>query len=857
VRARHVAAALAAAAAAWLVVRTLGAGPHVFVPEEGDGGSAPRTAGGYAHDVPLDPGSPWPKFRANALQNGRSPVPPRDDASRRPWEFRTGKGVFSSPVVDGDGTLYVGSADRRFYAIDRDGELRWSFESGEVIDSAALLDDRGRVYFGSGDARLYALDRASGALLWSFQADSVEAVEERYGIRSYNVNWFEGNVAMLADGTLLAPNDNFLIYAVDRDTGRRKAEYLGNELMWSLPAVNTRTGRFFAGSQFLAWRNLYAFDTQGGEPAWTSGGWGSTAASPLLTSRAPGGVLVVGGFDGIVRAFAQRDGRQLWKRATRDHLYASPAQLSDGTLVQPSTDGTLYALEPRTGDLKWAYDTLGPIRASPAVDANDRIYVGNGEGRLFCIEPDGTLRWSFLLIDEERNDLNASPALGPDGIAVAGENGGVFLVPWDHPLTEAGRQDPRSSLGPGEALPGDGVFLLHTEPFGRFRVEPPRGIDANQPLAFTLFVREGGDTTKAAIDRDDLEVTVTGDPALRLQVSADGQFLVLVPRETWTGPAGGSVQVDVRGEVRTGLWRLGLKSFGGSRTGRLDRSFRFDVAPRSEAASPYRVPQQPGEPGTLFELSRFAAPQPSMLPSWNQIGFDSLHYLAGAVEGTPGRALLWVVAGRALGGRTLPDPALGLRFPLVLEYDGGLLTFRDDGGFEIDFIGSWEMPFGFYRVSARADPRTGAVLGPAALTAVAECNELEHYGRFLKLLGLADLGSGRMPVFGGLELALRADAPAIPALAVGSVRFSRDASSATATVSGGSLLAADHVFSLLLVDAASGRALPLRYTRDTAVRTNARGEVTSVSVALGGAPLPDEVRGWYLVDTFPAARGRL
>ena len=67
----------------------------------------------FDYDVPLDAHSPWPKFRRDARQSGRSPLPPRDDG-RAPWMFHTGKGVFSSPVIDGDGTIYVGSADRTF-----------------------------------------------------------------------------------------------------------------------------------------------------------------------------------------------------------------------------------------------------------------------------------------------------------------------------------------------------------------------------------------------------------------------------------------------------------------------------------------------------------------------------------------------------------------------------------------------------------------------------------------------------------------------------------------------------------------------------------------------------------------------
>lgn len=823
-----------------------------FRPDDTTQDHAPGVRG-----VPLDPKSPWPKFRANALQNGRSAIAPVVDAARRPWTFRTGKGVFSSPVIDAEGTSYLGSADQHFYAIDRNGVLLWKFQTGEVIDSSALLDDRGRVYFGSGDGHVYCLDRASGALVWKFEADSVEAVEQRYGVESFNVNWFEGNLAMLDDGTLIAPNDNFLVYAIDRDTGEKKREFVGNELMWSLPAVNTRTGRMFSGSQYMLWKNVFAFDTRTGDTVWTNGGLGSNAASPLLTSSAGNGALVLGGFDGFVRAFAQDSGRQLWKQGVRGHLYASPAQLSDGTIIQASTDGTIYALDAETGNVKWAHDTLGPIRSSPAVDARDRIYVGSGEGRLLSLDADGTLRWSYRLIDEERNDLNASPALGPDGITLAGENGGVFHVPWDYPLTPAGREDPRTTLGPDEALARDGVFLIYTAPFGGLHVDPPRAIGANQPLTFTLFLREQNDTKIAAIDPQSLRVAIDGSPPMRVEVSADGQFVTLIPREAWIGPEGGSLRVEIAGAYTVDPWRLGLKFFGGRTGGKLAQTFVFDVAPRHEETSPYSVPQQTGDLATVFELSRLAAPNPTMLPSWNQIGFDSLHYLGGTVEGSGTRAIVWVIAGRLADGRTVVDPHLALRFPLVMEYDRGLLTFHNYEGFKINFVGSWDMPFGFYRATTRVDPDSGRALVPAELVAIAHCNDLEYYGRFLQLMGMADLKTGYMTVVGGLDVNLFADTAGAAPAEAGRVTFSRDATSATATIAGGTLRKPDHVFSLLLVDAATQEPMALDYTGRTDVQSNEKGEVTSVRVRFEEGRVSSPVRAYYLVDTYPAARGIL
>ena len=41
--------------------------------------------GGYDYDVPLDPDSPWPKFRRTARQDGRSPVVLEAEEGAEPW----------------------------------------------------------------------------------------------------------------------------------------------------------------------------------------------------------------------------------------------------------------------------------------------------------------------------------------------------------------------------------------------------------------------------------------------------------------------------------------------------------------------------------------------------------------------------------------------------------------------------------------------------------------------------------------------------------------------------------------------------------------------------------------------------
>lgn len=810
----------------------------------------------FGYTIPLDPESPWPKFRNNALQNGRSGVKPVVNKKLKPWVFQTGKGIFSSPVIDGEGTVYIGSADQYFYALNKNGSLKWKYKTEEVIDSSALLDEKKHVYVGSGDAHVYAFNRENGKLIWKFKADDVETVEKKYNIKSYNVNWFEGNIAILKDGTLIAPNDNFLIYLIDRENGQKKNEFLTNEMNWSLPTVNINTNRIFAGSQYMASKNVFAFNTKNHETEWTNGGWGSNSGSPVLTNSKENGALVIGGFDGYVRAYTQDSGKQLWKFGVRGHIYASPAQLSDGTIIQPSTDGTVYALNPETGEMKWAFDTLEPIRSSPAIDAEDNIYVGSGEGRLFCIHPDGTLRWSYLLIEEYRNDLNSSPALGKDGVVIAGESGGIFFVPYDYPLTEAGKKDPKSTLGPNEVLPNEGEFLIYTTQFGGLPINPPKKIEANQPLVFTLFVRKNGDTIKSGIDRDSLKISVKGNEKYDVKVAANMEFMMIIPKETWVPDQNGNLEVSIDGFYLQDFSRFGLKFFWGNKGGKFNKKFTFKINSHNNKSFPYKIPQKDDGKSTVFAFYRHAAPNPTMLPSWNQIGFDSLHYLGGIVEGDNNKMLLWMIPGKLQDGKTVVNPDLRERFPLTLEYDSGLLTMYNYDGFKINFVGSWDMPFGMYRMATTADPHTGQIQDSPSLVAVALGDELEYYGRFLKLMGMTEFDTGHMPVFGGTNMSLHGKGFMTKPDKIGETSFELDKNFAKVTIKNGKLKQGKHVYSLLLINRKNGRSFPLYYTKNTKVKADENNFVNEVSVTFDEGEVIGDVCIYYMVDTYPVAKIR-
>jgi hypothetical protein len=519
----------------------------------------------------------------------------------------------------------------------------------------------------------------------------------------------------------------------------------------------------------------------------------------------------------------------------------------------PSCDGTIYSLDPKDGKVRWAFDTTEPVRSSPAVDADGNVYVGSGEGRLFVLNPNGTLRFSMRLIDADRNDLNASPALGQDAIYIGGESGEVFSVPYDYCLRAEAKSDARCTTTGGEGLP-DGVNLLFTTSFGALVDPAPATVDPNQPLSFTLVVREHGDSELAILDAKTLDVKVTPAAAVDLAIAGDGKFVTVAPRTTFVGDAGGKVTVELRGKYLHDLHRDGLKLSGGSIGGSFDGKFSFTLTPAASFALPLPTPAMPGDPNGVWEVSRLALPLPTILPSYNQIGFDSLHYLVGIVEGDGAAGVAWMIGAKLADNenRTIVDPATKALLPLTLAYDGGGLTLANQDGLTVGVM-NVDIPFKTFRMAARLDAKGNATGSGVRVNGSTVCAGIPTYGMFLETLGLCNPETDVLSVFGGADFAPFDGGSGAAPKGLGTVALTAKSGQIRADISGGSLKVADHVAAILLVDAALGTPVSLDYGLVTARKAAADGTLASVTLSTSGAKLPTSVRAYLMIDTYPAA----
>lgn len=816
---------------------------------------------------PADPAAYWPTMRHDLRNTGASPLPGKDPGTR-PWSYDTGKGIFSTPVIDADGTIYVGSADHILYGLDPAGTKTWQFETGGIIDTApALLAPEpgiGRsLIVGSGDELMYKVRTdpqvpPKDRVQWTFSPTVPPVAGAQL------VSWWEGSPNVGPDGTIYQGNTGGAAYAVLPD-GTQKWAYQAQNSVWTVPALDD-SGTTFWGSVDLT---AFALDPDGTQK-WKRTTLGYITSSPALDTQ---GTLYLGSFDGNVYALDSANGSVRWQFPTGDHIYSSAALVEStaGTLEQiviGSTDGVLYGLSP-TGEQLWAYDTGAPIRSSPVIgqapDGGAPIaYVGSANGHLYAIDTsDGSRRWAFDTTSDKpelatRSQLNSSPALGPKGIYIGGQDGVIWGVPYDYCLRAA--SDPRC-VAAADELPADGTFVFGVDVGGGI-VADGRPVDITPAgyLTGRLMIRDNGRTVPArmvpAPDPARM-VTVTPDFERDVSLSGDGRYIFIRPREMLA--ANTDYTVTVSGVTTTGGPRIGNVDLGPGDVSAFSGSFTARTGDDGTAWDPQITDQQVSG----LSLSRLAVPLPPMLTSVNQIGFDFYDWIGGPVRTDEDSTVVWFVgAKRTQDGSIVSDPGALFAFPVFGEQRGG--TFSWSAAQVNLWFTFGPVPLRRFDLRGTFDS-SGTVEPDAQFLAEAVCADTPGYGPRLPATGMCDTQG--VITAAGTYLGKSIDSPAVrrvPGLRVGDIDWDRPPGtegsvSAEIDLSPDTHYSKDdHFVSVLLIDADTGEPVPLDYYSDTTMTTDASGDITGTSVRIGAdVVLPTKVEAIVMTDAFPAKRTTL
>jgi|GEM_PF-1445228 len=358
---------------------------------------APKTMSGYSvigTDSETPAGSAWPMYGHDLRHTGLSPYTGPEFPVQL-WSHKASSAFYVQPVLDADGTVYAGSRNKVFYAVNSNGTLKWSYTAPNQIYTAAAIDSEGTVYFGNRDAKIYAVN-SSGTLKWTFTTGSTVSSAPAIG----------------ADGTIYAGSGDMKLYAVNPD-GTEKWSYTTGGAVNSAPAIGA-DGTIYVGS---ADTNLYAINPDGTLK------WSYTTGGAVNTAPAIGadGTIYAGSADGSLYAI-NPDGTLKWSYATGGSV-ATPAIGPDGTVYAGSASKTINAVNP-DGTQKWFYNTTGTHTTAPAIDAAGTVYIASNDRNdryLYAIRSDGTLKWKFL--DPASPRFLDTPSIGADGTIYIGSSG--------------------------------------------------------------------------------------------------------------------------------------------------------------------------------------------------------------------------------------------------------------------------------------------------------------------------------------------------------------------------------------------------------------------------------------------------
>ncbi len=323
------------------------------------------------------------------------------------WQFPAADQVTSTPAVGTDGTVYYGSLDGYFYAVNSNGTLKWestaNTRTGIVVDlSTPAIGSDGTIFVGSTDGYLYALNPATGSRRWRFLAttpigsapaigadgtvyvrDDTTLYALTSGTNSAAKKWSAGlggagtysSPSLAADGTIYVGNGGGNFYAFNPD-GTTKWTFTADDDIYTTPAIDGAGTVYFATLS----GTVYALNPDGTKK-WS---WAVADGSSITSSLAIGadGTLYFGAYDHKLHALTSA-GTEAWSSPLGDEVRASsPVVAADGTIYVGCYDSSVYAFN-ANGTLLRTFPTAGYIRSSPVI-AGGHLYFGSTDAKLYA-----------------------------------------------------------------------------------------------------------------------------------------------------------------------------------------------------------------------------------------------------------------------------------------------------------------------------------------------------------------------------------------------------------------------------------------------------------------------------------------
>jgi len=345
--------------------------------------------------------SPWPMYRRDMRHTGRSPYGKAGCTGVLRWKIKIGWLVDSSPVIDKNGIIYIGSDYCKLYAIYPNGTIKWTVKLDHFVDTSPALAADGTIYVCTEEhAKLYAID-PDGNIKWCIKVGN---------------GW-------ILDSPLL--DEDGIIYVGTTGIGNKGvfvAVYPNGTIKWKINISTASPPAKYGDTIYVAGDDgyLYALYASNGTMKWKvrAGCWGLTSGASIDEN----GTIYFSSKNGYLYAFCP-NGTLKWKYKI-GFSCISPAIAENGTLYVATSigdgDDFVYAFDPN-GTLLWKCKTKASGASAIAIDRYGILYAGSKYRALYAVTPGGKMKWFYEI--DEYCPTASSPAIGEDGT--------IYVAAWD------------------------------------------------------------------------------------------------------------------------------------------------------------------------------------------------------------------------------------------------------------------------------------------------------------------------------------------------------------------------------------------------------------------------------------------
>jgi outer membrane protein assembly factor BamB len=303
----------------------------------------------------------WPMYGYNFARTRYLPVsglnPPFHSSE---WSFQAGKLLEFQPIVV-HGVIYFMDKDARFYALNADrGHIMWKRDIGRLNASSPAYHN----------GRLFVVN------LQPHQAVALDARKKGKIVWRTPLPGRSESSPLVHHGKVIFGCESGDIFALDEKTGKVRWKTHTNGAVKG--ALAYHDGAVFATNYA---GEVYALDAGNGHVKWvahTQGGGFLHGGGVYSTPAVAFGRVYLGGLDGRVYSFEEKNGALAWSHSTGAEVYSSPAVAdtphAPPTVFVGSEDKHFYALDAKTGAVRWEHYMNGVVLGSSSV-VDRTVYV--------------------------------------------------------------------------------------------------------------------------------------------------------------------------------------------------------------------------------------------------------------------------------------------------------------------------------------------------------------------------------------------------------------------------------------------------------------------------------------------------